>query len=151
DSDRDGLVDYARGAETGLTNQGWKDSEDSVFDEHGRDAEGPIALVEVQGYAYAAFLAIAELSERRGEAGEPWRAKSKRLRAAVEERFWVEEIGTYAIALDGLGRPCRVRSSNPGHLLYLGLPCAERGRRVGEQLLGSAFNTGWGLRTLGSG
>jgi glycogen debranching enzyme len=152
DSDRDGFVDYARGEATGLANQGWKDSEDSVFDAAGCDAVGPVALVEVQGYVFAAFRAMAELAARRGEpvdACAAWQAKSERLRRAVEERFWVEEIGSYALALDGQGRPCRVRASNPGHLLFTGLPAPERGARVAAQLLGTAFRTGWGLRTLG--
>ncbi len=151
DADGDGLIDYARGAETGLANQGWKDSEDSVFDEDGKDVQGPVALVEVQGYAYAAFRAMAELAARRGEAAETcadWRAKAERLRERVEARYWVEEIGTYALALDGRGRPCRVRTSNAGHLLYVGLPSLARGRRVAELLLGGTFDTGWGLRTL---
>ena len=153
DANGDGFVDYARGAESGLANQGWKDSEDSVFDETGGDIEGPVALVEVQGYAFAAFQAMADLAARRGEPGETcarWREKAERLRLAVEQRFWVEELGTYALALDGRGRPCRVRGSNVGHLLFVGLPTAERGRRVAEGLLGSSLNSGWGLRTLGA-
>ena len=152
DSDRDGFVDYARGEDTGLANQGWKDSEDLVFDATGRDAAGPIALVEVQGYVFAAFKVMADMAMRRGEpvdACAAWQAKAERLRRAVEERFWVEELGSYALALDGQGRPCQVRASNPGHLLFTGLPTAERGERVAAQLLGTAFNTGWGLRTLG--
>ena len=125
DSNRDGFLDYARGADTGLANQGWKDSEDSVFHADGRDAAGPVALVEVQGYVYAAFLAMADLAARRGEADDgraAGRAKAERLRAAVEERFWVEELGTYALALDGAGRPCRVRASNPGTCCSPGCP-----------------------------
>ena len=79
-----------------------------------------------------------------------WQAKAERLRLAVEERFWVEELGTYALALDGHGQPCRVRASNAGHLLFVGLPTPERGRRVAEGLLDSSLNSGWGLRTLGA-
>ena len=153
DSNGDGLIDYARGADTGLANQGWKDSEDSVFDEAGHDIEGPVALVEVQGYAFAAFRAMADLAARRGEpigTRTRWEERAEALRQAVEERFWVEAIGSYALALDGSGRPCRVRASNPGHLLFVGLPTPERGRRVAALLLGSSFNTGWGLRTLGA-
>lgn len=152
DSDRDGFVDYARAAETGLANQGWKDSEDSIFDAGGQDAIGPVALVEVQGYVFAALRAMADLAGRRGEADAAlWSAKAERLRAAVEERFWVEQLGTYALALDGAGGQCRVRASNPGHLLYTGLPCPERAERVTAQLLSPAFNTRWGIRTLAQG
>jgi glycogen debranching enzyme len=95
---------------------------------------------------------MAELAARRGappNESDAWRDKAARLQVAVEERFWVEELGTYAIALDGRGQPCRVRSSNPGHLLFTGLPAPQRGLRVADQLLGAAFNTGWGIRTLG--
>jgi glycogen debranching enzyme len=149
----DGFVTYARGAATGLANQGWKDSHDSVFHADGTDAVGPIALVEVQGYAYAAFGAVAELAERRGEPEQAahWRARGEALRAAVEARFWVEEQGYYALALDGEGRPCRVRASNAGHLLFAGLPTRERAGRVAAQLLAPPFNSGWGIRTLATG
>ena len=108
DSDRDGFVDYARGADTGLANQGWKDSEDSVFDANGADVRGPVALIEVQGYVFAALLAMADLAKRRGEPEEAcaaWRDKAERLRRSVEERFWIDELGTYALALDGAGSP----------------------------------------------
>ncbi len=154
DSDRDGFVDYARGAASGLANQGWKDSEDSVFDAAGGDVAGPVALVEVQGYAFAAFQAMADIARWLNEpdhAVAAWRNQADRLRRAVEDRFWSDQLGTYALALDGAGRPCSVRSSNPGHLLYVGLPAPERGRRVVKELLGSAFYTGWGIRTLGHG
>jgi glycogen debranching enzyme len=151
DSNQDGFIDYARGAETGLANQGWKDSEDSVFDASGRDVVGPIALVEVQGYAYAAFGAMADLAHRRGAPAAEWAAKATALRAAVEDRFWLEDLGTYAPALDGAGQACRVRASNPGHLLFAGLPAQDRAERVTAQLLGAGFNTGWGLRTLARG
>ena len=151
DSNDDGFVDYARGAESGLANQGWKDSHDSVFHADGTEATGPIALVEVQGYAYAALRAMAELAERRGEfdAAVAWRARSETLRAAVEDRFWLEELGYYALALDGAGKPCGVRASNAGHLLFTGLPSPERAEHVMAQLLAPPFNSGWGIRTLG--
>jgi glycogen debranching enzyme len=153
DSDGDGFLDYARAAETGLANQGWKDSQDSVFHADGSDAPGPIALVEVQGYAFAAFRAMAELARRRGAAEDSaaWKDKAERLREAVESRFWLDELGTYALALDGAGESCRVRSSNPGHLLFCRLPSPERAQRVTEQLLGASFNSGWGIRTLSVG
>ena len=79
DTDGDGLIDYARGAKSGLANQGWKDSQDSVFHSDGRFATGPIAVVEVQGYAFAAYRAMAMLAERRGDPdqADAWRAKSE--------------------------------------------------------------------------
>jgi glycogen debranching enzyme len=153
DSDGDGFLDYARAADTGLANQGWKDSADSVFHADGGEAAGPIALVEVQGYVHAAFRAMAALARRRGEPeeGDRWAAKAEELRVAVERRFWLEELGTYALALDGAGRPCRVQASNPGHLLFSGLPAPDRAERVTAQLLGPGFSSGWGIRTLARG
>ena len=153
DSNKDGFVDYARGAESGLANQGWKDSHDSAFHADGTEARGPIALVEVQGYAYAALRAMADLAERRGEVDDAaaWRARGETLRAAVEDRFWLEDLGYYALALDGGGRPCSVRGSNVGHLLFAGLPTSERAERVIAQLIAPPFNSGWGIRTLASG
>jgi len=150
DSNRDGFVDYARANRSGLVNQGWKDSADSIFHADGTMAGPPIALVEVQGYVYAARQAMAWLAERRGaaERAQEWRRQARALRAAVEKRFWLPDLGFYAIAIDGADRPCRVRASNPGHLLYTGLPSPQRATRVIEQLLSAAFHNGWGLRTL---
>ena len=150
DSNGDGFLDYARGADTGLANQGWKDSVDSIFHADGRLAQGPIALVEVQGYVYAARRAMAELASHRGDEAlaRKWRESADQLRAAVEARFWMPEAGFYAIALDGAGELCRVRASNAGHLLYTGLPSAERARQVSAHLLSSALDNGWGVRTL---
>jgi glycogen debranching enzyme len=153
DSNGDGLVDYQRAASTGLANQGWKDSADSVFHADGSFPDGPLALVEVQGYAFMAFKALANLAERRGESDRAhgWRAKAEALRVKVEELFWMEEAGTYGLAIDGHGELCRVRTSNPGHLLFSGLPTQERARRVARQLLSSAGESGWGIRTLSRG
>ena len=153
DSNGDELVDYLRGAKSGLANQGWKDSQDSVFHADGSDPKGAIALIEVQGYCFAALRAMAQLAERRGDpqAAEHWRDRAERLRLIVEKRFWDEDLRFYAMALDGDGAPCRVRGSNVGHLLYTGLPSPERARHVIDQLLSPAFNSGWGVRTLGSG
>jgi len=153
DSDGDGLIDYARGATSGLSNQNWKDSEDSVFHADGKFPIGPIAVVEVQGYAFAAFKGMADLAARRGDAASArrWAERAETLRQTVEDRFWMEDQGFYAMAIDGVGKPCRVKGSNPGHLLFSGLPSPERAKRVTETLLGSAFQAGWGLRTLASG
>ncbi len=149
----DGLLAYQRGEQTGLANQGWKDSADSIFHADGRMAEGPIALVEVQGYAFAAFRGMARLADRRGdvEAVNNWNRRAESLRQAVEERFWMEDAGIYGIALDGTGELCRVRASNPGHLLYAGLPQHGRAQRVIRHLLSGAFDNGWGIRTLAAG
>jgi glycogen debranching enzyme len=150
DSTPHGFLVYARGAKSGLVNQGWKDSDDSVFHKDGRIPRGPIAVIEVQGYFFAALLAMADLAARRGDAaaGAKWHARAQRLREAVERQFWMNDVGMYGIAIDGEGALCRVRSSNPGHLLYVGLPAAERAARLSAHLMSIAFDNGWGIRTL---
>ncbi|HET9514688.1 MAG TPA: amylo-alpha-1,6-glucosidase [Gemmatimonadales bacterium] len=152
DSDGDGFVEYRRHTETGLVQQGWKDSHDSVFHPDGALAEPPIALCEVQGYVYAARRAAAELALVLGRTDlvERQREAARRLRQRFEEEFWCEELGTYALALDGKKRPCRVRSSNPGHCLFTGIVKPSRAKRVARSLLDSASFSGWGIRTLGS-
>ena len=153
DSNGDGLIDYQRAAETGLANQGWKDSQDSVFHADGSFPDGPIALVEVQGYAFAAYRAMAGLAERRGDpdTSARWRIRAEEIRTAVEERFWMEDQGLYGIAIDGHGKLCRVRASNTGHLLFCGLPAPDRAKRVCRQLMTAPFQSGWGVRTLAVG
>lgn len=148
-----GFLTYERGEATGLVNQGWKDSHDSVFHTDGELARGAIAMVEVQGYVRAAALAMANLARRRGEpaAADRWRARAKELRRAIEAKFWMPDRGFYGLALDGDGRLCSVLASNPGHLLYTGVPSAARARSVTACLLSSRFCTGWGIRTVAKG
>jgi glycogen debranching enzyme len=152
DFNGDGLISYQRGAATGLSNQGWKDSEDSIFHADGRFPKGPVALLEVQGYAYAAWRAMADLAAILGDDRQAeWTEQAERVRARVEDRFWMEDEGFYAIALDGDGEQCRSIGSNAGHLLFTGLPSAERARRVTQRLLSAEFRSGWGVRTLATG
>jgi glycogen debranching enzyme len=152
DSNGDGLIDYARGAETGLSNQGWKDSEDSVFHSDGRFPVGPVALIEVQGYAYAAWRAMAAMAERLGEpGGEVWTRRAETIRHDIESKFWMEDKGFYGIAVDGEGELCRPLTSNPGHLLFMGAAAPERAARVTQRLLAAEFDSGWGIRTLALG
>lgn len=152
DANGDGLISYQRGADTGLSNQGWKDSEDSIFHADGRFPKGPIALLEVQGYAYAAWQAMADLSLQLGQEGQAeWAARAESTRQLVEDRFWMEDEGFYAIALDGDGAQCRAIGSNAGHLLFTGLPSRERALRVAKRMLSAEFRSGWGIRTLATG
>ena len=150
DRDGDGFVEYGRRRDSGLRNQGWKDSEDAVFHADGRIAEGPIALCEVQGYVYLAYrtaaLLAADLAERKLAA--ELEARAQQLRERFEAAFWCEEIGTYALALDGDKRPCEVRSSNAGQLLFTGICTPEHAARVAQQLTSREFFSGWGVRTL---
>ncbi len=153
DVDGDGFYEYARATETGLSNQGWKDSHDSVFHADGRLAEGPIALVEVQGYVYLAKKLAAECALRFGfdERANKLAAEADALQARFEEAFWCEDIGTYALALDGRKAPCRVRTSNAGHALFTGIMQPERARQVARSMLQPDFFSGWGIRTVASG
>jgi glycogen debranching enzyme len=153
DLDGDGFIEYSARTPRGLVNQGWKDSVDSVFHAEGRLAEGPIALVEVQAYAYAARRHAAALARRLGLA--PTAAllenRAEALRQRFEEQFWIEELGLYALALDGEKRPCRVRSSNAGHALFGGIASLERAEIVARTLLQREAYSGWGIRTIAEG
>jgi glycogen debranching enzyme len=153
DCDGDGFVEYAGHSPRGLIQQGWKDSADSVFHQDGSIAPPPIALCEVQGYVYAAKLAAARLAALlgHGERSSALINEANRLRDRFEEIFWCSELSTYALALDGSKRPCRVRASNAGHCLYTKLVSYERAQLIAQMLLGPDFFTGWGVRTLGSG
>ncbi len=153
DPDGDGFVEYSRQTGEGLANQGWKDSYDSISNADGSLATGPIALVEVQGYAYAARRAGAAIARALGHADQAATldATADRLQTAFEAAFWCEELGTYALALDGAKRQCKVRASNAGHLLWAGILSPERGQQVATQLMSSRMYTGWGIRTLGLG
>jgi glycogen debranching enzyme len=150
DRDGDGFVEYAARLPTGLRHQGWKDSEDSVSHADGRLAEGPIALCEIQAYAYAALAGAATLADELGLAGDArgLRDGAEALRARFEERFWSDELGTYVLALDGDKQPCLVRSSNAGHCLFAGIAAPDRARSVARVLLDEQSFSGWGIRTL---
>lgn len=150
DLDGDGFLEYRTVSEHGLENQGWKDSNDSVFHANGTLASGPIALCEVQGYAFAARVAIARLARLRGER-ELAREQERRaaaLRRRFEEAFWDERLGSYALALDGDKRPCLVETSNPGHGLFTGIVRPSRAASVAQSMLHADLFSGWGIRTL---
>ncbi|WP_043353522.1 amylo-alpha-1,6-glucosidase, partial [Methylobacterium sp. B1] len=153
DRDGDGFVEYARDTDKGLENQGWKDSHDSIFHTDGHLAKGPIALCEVQGYVYAAKNGMAKLSALLGHdpMAERLTQEAVALRENFDAAFWNEEIGTYALALDGAKKQCAVRSSNAGHALFTGIAKPERASRVAETLLGKDGFNGWGVRTIAKG
>jgi glycogen debranching enzyme len=150
DVDGDGFLEYARRTPQGLVQQGWKDSQDSVFHADGSLAEAPIALCEVQGYTYAAKRAAARLAGALGalDIAVSLTRQSEQLRQHFEERFWCEELSTYALALDGSKRLCRVRTSNPGHCLFTGIVAAERAPLLARTLMDNASFSGWGVRTV---
>lgn len=149
DADGDGFVEYSRRSPTGLANQGWKDSHDSIFHADGSLAQGAIALCEVQGYVYAAKLAAADMARDLGHAqrSNELCSEAGALRERFEQKFWCEDLGTYALALDGQKRPCRVRTSNAGHCLLTGIASLERAGRVARTLLEPESFSEWGIRT----
>jgi len=146
DADGDGFVEYARQTETGLVNQGWKDSYDSIFHADGALARGPIALCEVQGYVFAAKAHAAKLAHHMGEyeLETKLRGEAQALQKNFAAAFWCEDIGTFALALDGDKNPCRVRTSNAGHALFTGIAAPGLAARVAETLLGPDSFSGWG-------
>jgi glycogen debranching enzyme len=153
DVDGDGFIEYRRRAEHGLIQQGWKDSSDSVFHADGALAEPPIALCEVQAYAYGAKLAVAALCrclDLRDQADELERA-AQALQVRFDREFWCDDLSLYAVALDGAKRQCRVRSSNAGHALLTGIAMPDRARAVAKTLMGNPLFSGWGVRTIGAG
>ncbi|HUG91392.1 MAG TPA: amylo-alpha-1,6-glucosidase [Planctomycetaceae bacterium] len=152
DLDGDGFVEYSRRSPHGLVTQGWKDSWDSVFHADGTLAEGPVALCEVQGYVFSAWRAAAELASFQGDtslAGELLR-RAVRLRDQFETAFWIEDLGTYALALDGRKQPCCVRASNAGHALFTGIARRHRAPALARTLLDDSSFSGWGIRTVAS-
>jgi len=150
DLDGDGFVEYRRRAPMGLSNQGWKDSRDSIMHADGTLAEGPIALCEVQAYVYAARVGLAAVARSLGHAGlaEKLERSAIDLRHAFQKAFWLPDLGTYALALDGEKRPCKVRSSNAGHTLFTGIADPEHAAILGQTLLSADHFSGWGVTTL---
>jgi glycogen debranching enzyme len=146
----DGFLRYLCAAQGGLRNQGWKDSDDAVHHADGRLAEGSIALCEVQAYAYGARRALSAILRRFGRQEEAQRLceEARALRQRFHGAFWCGEIGSYALALDGEGRQCAVRSSNAGHCLWTGIATPEAAAAVARQLLAPSSFNGWGVRTL---
>jgi glycogen debranching enzyme len=150
DADGDGFLEYKRKSADGLVNQGWRDSGDAVFHADGNLAEPPIALAEVQAYAYAAYIGAADLAHVLGHAQRSTElyAVAGRLQRRFEDAFWLEEYGTYALALDGAKRPCRVRASTAGQVLFGGVASVERAARVCESLMSPNLYSRWGIRTI---
>ncbi len=150
DLDGDGLVEYAGQAGKGLVNQGWKDSGDGVPFPDGTLPEPPIALVEVQGYVHDAKVRTAQLFEAFGQQDDADRVREEAaaLRDRILALFWVEELGTFALALDGQKRPVPTVTSNAGHLLWSRVPTPEQATRMAQLFGGPDMFSGWGLRTL---
>lgn len=152
DIDGDLFVEYERKESSGLFNQGWKDSHDSVSYADGRIVDPPVALCEVQGYVYDAWQKAAFLSATLGyyERAEELKQKAESLKEKFAAHFWSEEKSTYYLALSSNKKPCDLISSNAGHCLFSGIADPEHAKKVAESLLSNEMFTGWGIRTLAS-
>ncbi|MGN2639331.1 amylo-alpha-1,6-glucosidase [Nocardia takedensis] len=152
DRDGDGFVEYQRATDRGLVNQGWKDSFDGINFAAGHLAEAPIALCEVQGYAYAAFLARARLAESFDDpkTAALMRERAAELKVKFAEQFWLPEQGWFAVALDGRKRPVDALTSNVAHCLWTGIVSDEHAGELIQRLGTTAMDTGFGMRTLSS-
>jgi glycogen debranching enzyme len=135
-----------------LVQQGWKDSHDSIFHADGRMADPPIALCEVQAYVYAAKRSGALIARalQETEFAEGLEAQAEALREKFDQAFWCEDLGMYALALDGEKNQCRVRTSNPGHALLCKLAKEERAKTLVASLMAEQLFSGWGIRTVGA-
>jgi glycogen debranching enzyme len=152
DADGDGFVEYERRTPQGLVNQGWKDSTDANRYRDGHIAEAPLALVEVQAYVYRARLELARLARIRGEwaLAEREEEEAAALATRFEHAFWMEDAGTYALALDADKRQVDAIGSNAGHVLWSGIASVGHAERVAESLMSPELWSGWGIRTLAS-
>lgn len=153
DRDGDGFIEYLRGDEKGLRNQGWKDSDTAIFYPDGRLVDGGVALVEVQAYVVAAKRAAADMAAALGKtalAGD-LRRQSRALAKTFDETFWDEEAGIYVIGLDADKRPLNVASSNAFHTLFVGAAPLERAVALARRSAGRDLFSGWGVRTIGRG
>jgi glycogen debranching enzyme len=151
DSDGDGFLEYVDTTGHGLANQGWKDSGDSIQWRDGTLAEGPIALCEVQGYAYEAAIGGAELLDAFGLPGaDEWRSWAAALKARFAESYWIEDpAGAYpAVALDAAKRKVDTVTSNIGHLLGTGILTPEQSELIARRLASPELSSGYGLRTM---
>ena len=146
----DGFLWYERKTDRGLVNQGWKDSTDGVTFRDGTIARPPVALAEVQGYVYAAYIARAHFARERGEESVERRCveRARAIRKAFDERFWLPDSGYYAMGLDGQGRPIDGLASNMGHCLWSGIAEEDKALQVAARLLSPEMFTGYGVRTL---
>jgi YD repeat-containing protein len=152
DRNGDALVEYDPGPDSWLQNLGWKDSKDSVRFRDGSIARPSIALIEVQGYVVEAFRQIAKLMEALGKPGAgPLRDRAGRLASAIAERYWMDDRGYFAEALDGSKRRVDSLTSNPGHLLWARAIDPDRAARIADVLLSPELFSGFGVRTMGSG
>jgi glycogen debranching enzyme len=150
DPDHDGFLEYAKMAPTGLVNQGWKDSHDSIMHANGEFAQAPIRLCEVQGYAFRARMGMSALAKlmNREELSARLRLEALQLKSRFTDVFWSSDGNYVYLALDGKGQPCKVKSSNMGHCLWSQILKPEQARGVADHLMSESMFSGYGIRTL---
>jgi glycogen debranching enzyme len=150
DSDGDGFLEYAKRSPTGLINQGWKDSVDSVMHEDGVLADSPIKLCEVQAYSFRARIAMSGLAKVLGkqELAHRFRLEALQLKIKFTESYWDYQKKYVYLALDGHQNPCKVRSSNMGHCLWSEILDHDQARAVASHLMSPEMFSGYGIRTL---
>jgi glycogen debranching enzyme len=150
DRDGDGYIEYQKMSDRGLANQGWKDSADGIRYRDGTVAEAPLALCEVQAYAYGAHRAREAIANRLGDVDTA--SKHQLLAEELMERFnqdfWLDDLGWYAVALGPDKKPVDSLTSNMGHCLWTGIVPHERARLVADRLMSPQMWNGWGIRTL---
>jgi glycogen debranching enzyme len=152
DRDDDGLQEYKTRSSHGYYNQAWKDAGDAIQHADGTLAPLPLAVCELQGYAYDAKVRLADIYDRldRPRDARRLRSQAARLFDQVNEQLWWEEEGTYYLGLDGSKKPIKSVASNAGHLLFSGIVPPERAGRVVARLMADDLWSGWGIRTLSS-
>src|SRR6202034_3797042 len=151
--DGDGFVEYQRSTEQCPVDQGWKDYFDGITFASGQIAEAPIALAEVQGYVYAAYLARAHFARERGDArtARHWTEQARKLRRDFNRAFWLPDRGYFALGLDGDKRPIDALGSNMGHCLWTGIVDRDKAASVAQHLTSRPMFSGFGIRTLATG
>jgi glycogen debranching enzyme len=151
DLDGDGLIEYRKRSPKGVLNQGWKDSQPSIVDEHGRVlTSDPMVTCELQGYYYAALRSLAPLVAAAGDRVFAARLvrRAQQLRRTIDQRLWLPDEGVYALGLGPDGELLRSVTSNAGHLLTTAVPSPAQAQRLAARLLAPDMFSGWGIRTL---
>ncbi|MGH2515207.1 MAG: amylo-alpha-1,6-glucosidase, partial [Ktedonobacterales bacterium] len=153
DVDGDTFLEYSKISDKGLVNQGWKDSWDAVMHADGSQAPPPIALCEVQAYAYSAYRAMSYLANRLGKRDEAveWEVAATHIQENFLRQFWWEEEHVFYLALDGNKQPCKVVSSNAGQCLWTGIVPPDWAEAMVSRTMSADLYTEWGIRTLSSG
>ena len=153
DHDGDGYLDYVGRYGEGFVNQGWKDSGNAIVDADGEHVEPPIALCEVQSYAFRAWRQSAVVRRALGDAAcaDELERRAEEMRSRFERDFWSDELGCYFMARGRGGAPAAVVSSNAGQVLWGGIASPERAASVAERLFQEDMWSGWGIRTLAAG